>query len=77
MDEELMVSPIVDDEIVTSTLDEGDRCSCGDTSLLFFFLILAMFFKEGILCTSQDSLLFFFLILSIIWNSWYYLKKSP
>ena len=39
---------------------------CGDESLLFFFLILAIFFQNGMLCTSKDSLLFFFLLLTII-----------
>lgn len=42
-----------------------DYC-CRDESLLFFFLILAIFFQNGVLCTSKDSLLFFFLLLTII-----------
>lgn len=39
---------------------------CGDESLLFFFLLLAIFFQNGIICTDKDSLLFFFLLLTII-----------
>lgn len=62
MFEELSVNPIYDDRV-------DDRCCLGDESLLFFFLILAVFFKNGILCTSEESLLFFFLLLTIILGS--------
>ncbi|MDR7870441.1 MAG: hypothetical protein RIN55_06265 [Tissierellaceae bacterium] len=59
MVDELAVNPAGTDLV--------DSCDCGcDDSLLFFFLILAIIFKNGALNTSEDSLLFFFLLLAII-----------
>jgi len=69
-DLELEVNPEddvrVDTEKIDGTDDRIENYCCGDESLLFFFLILAIFFQNGMLCTSKDSLLFFFLLLTII-----------
>lgn len=62
MVDEFTVNPFGDFRV-----DNSD-CGCSD-SLLFFFLLMAILFKNGILCTNEDSLLFFFLLLTIILGS--------
>ncbi|NLY45832.1 MAG: hypothetical protein GX053_07580 [Tissierella sp.] len=72
MVEELTINPDDDVTVETENIDDMgynrvEEC-CGNESLLFFFLILAIFMQNGILCTDKDSLLFFFLLLTIIMN---------
>lgn len=67
MVEELKINPEEDIIVGVAGREDVVEGSCGgDESLLFFFLLLALFFQNGIICVEKDSLLFFFLLLAII-----------